>query len=108
MITTEVFAHLSSSNFEFYGRHKWQDPASGFDNPCLALLCARFSAVENFRKEGDLACSRPPLGHAPTLNYGSTFQNAVFAIALAFLLSADVPGVNWPLSPAELNEAACC
>ena len=30
------------------------------------------------------------------------------AIALAVLLSADVPGVKVPLSPAVLKDAACC
>ena len=49
----------------------------------------------------------PPVTNA-SLFYGSEFQNTRSAIALAFLLSADVPGVKRLLSPAELKEAACC
>ena len=46
---------------------------------------------------------------APTFaSYGSKSQNGLSAIALAFLLSADVPGVNWLLSPELLNDAAPC
>src|SRR5262249_24090571 len=41
-------------------------------------------------------------------SYGRTSQNVRFAIALAPLLSADVPGVNWPLSPRVLNDSAAC
>ena len=40
--------------------------------------------------------------------YGRTSQKTWSAIALAFLLSADVPGVNVPLSPELLKDAACC
>ena len=39
--------------------------------------------------------------------HGRMSQELLFAIALAFLLSADVPGVNWVLSPVVLKDAAC-
>ena len=45
---------------------------------------------------------------ASLLPYGKMSQNALFAIALAFLLSAEVPGVKVLLSPAVLKDAACC
>ena len=32
MITTEVFAHFSGSNFEFYRRGIWQDSARQYEN----------------------------------------------------------------------------
>src|SRR3954447_11964521 len=40
--------------------------------------------------------------------HGRMSQNAGVAMVLAFLLSADVPGVNCALSPLLLNDAACC
>src|SRR6266498_5675283 len=54
--------------------------------------------------------SLPPSANTVNLllPYGSTFQNARSATDLAYLLSADVPGVKVPLSPAVLKEAACC
>lgn len=85
------------------------------------------SCQSGVRQRRDLDRSRSPSVHGPGCvctalyktpklfgskrpfrDYGRMFQNGVFAIARAFLLSAEVPGVNCPLSPAELNEAACC
>src|SRR5437764_11095809 len=43
-----------------------------------------------------------------SVRYGRTSQKVSVAIARAFLLSADVPGVKLPLSPAVLKDAACC
>ena len=37
-----------------------------------------------------------------------TSQNGIVAMLRAFLLSAEVPGVNVLLSPVELNDAAAC
>src|SRR5262249_41026242 len=42
------------------------------------------------------------------LFYAIVSQNALSAVAFAFFGSADVPGVNDPLSPDVLNDAACC
>ena len=42
------------------------------------------------------------------VRYGRTSQYGMFAIALAPLLSAEVPGVNLLLSPWLLKDADCC
>ena len=41
-------------------------------------------------------------------SYGRASHHSLLAIDLAPLLSAEVPGVNWPLSPAVLKDADCC
>lgn len=77
----------------------------------IQVLNGRILPDQGQAKE-EISIARDPLSlHGPLAcpqNYGRMFQNAALAIARAFLLSADVPGVNCPLSPAELNEAACC